>query len=130
MGDFAAEHKDIKQFAMVVPNAVEILSDKLPAFAPAADQGKYLDALGKDLEGQGDYIFGHARCPGKEQREKTVLQDRSPTGPTEAAYLAFLEAGRRWAIKGQRLKFEALPVTGEFQGTLSAKSGFRYQGKG
>ena len=53
MGDFAKRYGEVKQYAMIVPNAVEILSDKLPAFAPAADQGRYLDTLGKELEEQG-----------------------------------------------------------------------------
>ena len=124
MGDFAAEHKDIKQYAMVVPNAVEILSDKLPAFAPAADQGKYLDALGKDLEGQG-ITFLDMRGVLEKNREKKLYYRTDHHWTTEAAYLAFLEAGETMGYKGTEVKFEALPVTGEFQGTLSAKSGFR-----
>ena len=92
MGDFAAEHKDIKQYAMVVPNAVEILSDKLPAFAPAADQGKYLDALGKNLEGQG-ITFLDMRGVLEKNREKKLYYRTDHHWTTEAAYLAFLEAG-------------------------------------
>ncbi|MFQ7551096.1 MAG: hypothetical protein ACLRMZ_13245 [Blautia marasmi] len=94
MGDFAAEHKDIKQYAMVVPNAVEILSDKLPAFAPAADQGKYLDALGKDLEGQG-ITFLDMRGVLEKNREKNCITEQTTTGPRKLRTWRFWRPGRR-----------------------------------
>ena len=37
MTDFAARHSDLPQYALIAPNAVNILSDKLPALAAATD---------------------------------------------------------------------------------------------
>ena len=33
MTDFAQKHSDLKQYALIAPNSVNILSDRLPAFA-------------------------------------------------------------------------------------------------
>ena len=38
MTDFAQKHSDLKQYALIAPNSVNILSDRLPAFAPVQDQ--------------------------------------------------------------------------------------------
>ena len=124
MGDFAERHKDIKQYAMVVPNAVEILSDKLPAFAPGADQGEYLDELGTTLEKQG-ISFLDMRSVLEKNRDKKLYYKTDHHWTTEAAYLAFLEAGKTMGYQGTQTEYSVLPVTGRFQGTLSAKSGFR-----
>ena len=124
MGDFAKRYGEVKQYAMIVPNAVEILSDKLPAFAPAADQGRYLDALGKELEKQGITVLD-MRGVLKKNRDKKLYYKTDHHWTTEAAYLAFLEAGKTMGYNGSEITFDALPVTGGFQGTLSAKSGFR-----
>lgn len=124
MGDFSDRHKEVKQYAMVVPNAAEILSDKLPAFTPAADQSTYLDALGKELEKQGITVLD-MRSVLHKNRDKKLYYKTDHHWTTEAAYLAFLEAGKSMEYKGSDIKFDALPVTGGFRGTLSAKSGFR-----
>lgn len=124
MGDFAKRYGEVKQYAMIVPNAVEILSDKLPAFAPAADQGRYLDTLGKELEKQGITVLD-MRGVLKKNRDKKLYYKTDHHWTTEAAYLAFLEAGKTMGYNGSEITFDALPVTGGFQGTLSAKSGFR-----
>ena len=124
IGDFAKRYGEVKQYAMIVPNAVEILSDKLPAFAPAADQGRYLDTLGKELEKQGITVLD-MRGVLKKNRDKKLYYKTDHHWTTEAAYLAFLEAGKTMGYNGSEITFDALPVTGGFQGTLSAKSGFR-----
>lgn len=53
MTDFAARHSDLPQYALIAPNAVNILSDKLPALAAATDQNPYLDATAAALEKAG-----------------------------------------------------------------------------
>ena len=124
MGDFAKRYGEVKQYAMIVPNAVEILSDKLPAFAPAADQGEYLDELGTTLEKQG-ISFLDMRSVLEKNRDKKLYYKTDHHWTTEAAYLAFLEAGKTMGYQGTQTEYSVLPVTGRFQGTLSAKSGFR-----
>ena len=123
MGDFAERHKDIKQYAMVVPNAVEILSDKLPAFAPGADQGEYLDELGTTLEKQGISFLDRAVF-WKRTGIKAFTTRPIITGPQKRHIWHFWRLGRPWG-SGTQTEYSVLPVTGRFQGTLSAKSGFR-----
>lgn len=44
MTNFASRHSDLKQYALIAPNSVNILKSKLPAFAPVQDQNPWLDA--------------------------------------------------------------------------------------
>ena len=43
MTNFASRHSDLKQYALIAPNSVNILKSKLPAFAPVQDQNPWLD---------------------------------------------------------------------------------------
>ena len=53
MTDFAQKHSDLKQYALIAPNSVNILSDRLPAFAPVQDQNSWLDSLSASLTDAG-----------------------------------------------------------------------------
>lgn len=56
INDFAKKHKDINQYMFIAPNAVSILDDKLPTYAPVLDQKKYLDDLNKSLDKKINFI--------------------------------------------------------------------------
>ena len=53
MTDFAQRHSELKQYALIAPNSVNILKDKLPAFAPVTDQNLWLDDLKDSLTAAG-----------------------------------------------------------------------------
>ena len=61
----------------------------------------------------------------EKNRDKKLYYKTDHHWTTEAAYLAFLEAGKTMGYQGTQTEYSVLPVTGRFQGTLSAKSGFR-----
>ena len=53
MTSFAQEHSDLKQYALIAPNSVNILKSNLPAFAPADDQNPWIDKLKDSLTSAG-----------------------------------------------------------------------------
>ena len=63
MTDFAQKHSDLKQYALIAPNSVNILSDRLPAFAPVQDQNSWLDSLSASLTDAGVTFIAYLRQP-------------------------------------------------------------------
>lgn len=124
MTAFAANHPDLKQYALIAPNAVNILKDKLPAAAPVKDQNPYLDALGDSLRTSG-VSFIDVRDTLTRHKEDGIYYHTDHHWTTQGAYFAFLEAARTMGIDSGSIPYEKLLVSADFQGTLSAKSGFR-----
>lgn len=124
MESFAQKHPELKQYAMIIPNAVNILSQKLPAFAPAGDQNPYLDKLGERLSAQGVTVLD-MRNMLSENKDKKLYYQTDHHWTTQAAYLSFMEAGKTMGYEDDIITFTPYPVTDKFRGTLSAKSGFR-----
>lgn len=121
---FAQRHPDLNQYALIAPNAVNILSDKLPAFAPAQDQNPYLDALKDSLEPAG-VTFIDVRDTLSTHKEEGIYYRTDHHWTTLGTYYAYLKASDSMGINTGEVSFEQAPVTKSFQGTLSAKSGFR-----
>ena len=108
---------------MVVPNAVDILRDKLPAFASPYDEGEYLAKLAEALP-EGTWFD-----------TRTILQARAAAGDelyyrtdhhwkTAAAFCVYQE----WAKKQgftvpSEDDFEIETVTEDFEGTIQSKLG-------
>lgn len=124
MVSFAQKHPELKQYALIAPNAVNILHDKLPAAAPARNQNPYLDALKDSLQASG-ITFIDVRDTLTRHKEEDIYFRTDHHWTTQGAYLAFLEASMAMGIDSGSIPYEKLVVSRDFQGTLSAKSGFR-----
>lgn len=124
MTDFAQSHSNIKQYALIAPNAVNILEEKLPFAAPAADQNLYIDAL-RDTLNEAGVTFIDVRDTLSEHRDEGIYYHTDHHWTTQGAWFAFMEAAKVMGIDASSPKYEPVPVSESFQGTLSAKSGFR-----
>ena len=124
MADFAARHSELPQYALIAPNAVNILSDKLPALAAATDQNPYLDATASALEKAG-VTFVDVRDTLSQHKEDNIYYHTDPHWTTQGAYFAYLQLAKVLGINSSSISYDKLPVSTSFQGTLSAKSGFR-----
>ena len=80
MTDFAARHSDLPQYALIAPNAVNILSDKLPALAAATDQNPYLDATAAALEKAGVTFVDVRDTPFPSTRMTEFITTQTITG--------------------------------------------------
>lgn len=124
MADFAARHSELPQYALIAPNAVNILSDKLPALAAATDQNPYLDATASALEKAG-VTFVDVRDTLSQHKEDNIYYHTDHHWTTQGAYFAYLQLAKVLGINSSSISYDKLPVSKSFQGTLSAKSGFR-----
>ena len=125
MSEFSARHPDLKKYALIAPNAVNILSNKLPAFAPALDQNPYLDNLKQALE-SADTTFIDVRDTLSDHKGEEQLYYRTDHHwTTTGAYYSYLKAADTMGLNTGEFSYEKLPASMVFQGTLSAKSGFR-----
>lgn len=124
MTAFAARHPELRQYALIAPNAVSILEDKLPAFTPAQSQNPYLDASRDALEKSG-VSFIDVRDILSQHKEENIYYHTDHHWTTQGAYFAYLEAAKTMNLDSASVSYEKLPVSYSFQGTLSAKSGFR-----
>ena len=124
MTTFAQKHSDLKQYALIAPNSVNILSDKLPAFAPVQNQNSWLNNLADSLT-QAGVTFIDVRNTFKDHKMEDLYYHTDHHWTTQGAYYAYLQAAEKMGIDTSSDTYDKAPVTRTFQGTLSAKSGFR-----
>ena len=124
MTSFAQEHSDLKQYALIAPNSVNILKSNLPAFAPADDQNPWIDKLKDSLTSAG-VTFIDIRDTFTDHKAEDLYYHTDHHWTTLGAYYAYLQAAAAMGIDSSSDSYDKAPVSQTFKGTLSAKSGFR-----
>ena len=124
MTSFAQEHSDLKQYALIAPNSVNILKSNLPAFAPADDQNPWIDKLKDSLTSAG-VTFIDIRDTFTDHKAEDLYYHTDHHWTTLGAYYAYLQAAAAMGIGTSSDSYDKAPVSQTFKGTLSAKSGFR-----
>lgn len=124
MTAFAQKHSDLKQYALIAPNSVNILKSKLPAFAPADDQNPWIDNLKDSLTSAG-VTFIDIRDTFTDHKTEDLYYHTDHHWTTLGAYYAYLQAATVMGIDTSSDSYDKAPVSQTFKGTLSAKSGFR-----
>ena len=124
MTSFAQEHSDLKQYALIAPNSVNILKSNLPAFAPADDQNPWIDNLKDSLTSAG-VAFIDIRDTFTDHKTEDLYYHTDHHWTTLGAYYAYLQAAAAMGIDTSSDSYDKAPVSQTFKGTLSAKSGFR-----
>lgn len=123
--DFLNRHGDLPRYVMIVPTAADVLSEKLPALAPAGDEDGYLDRLAGDLNATGAR-FIDLRPAFEAAKANTQLYYRTDHHWTsDAAHLAYDALCDAAGLSGAGQSCERRLLSNRFQGTLSATSGFR-----
>ena len=119
---FAAEHTDVAMSVMLVPTKIEILKDKLPAFAPVASEASYLAEFYKLLATKINKID---LIPKFTQLKDSYLYFRSDHHWTQTG--AFVAQGEYLtSLKLQprtESEYSIRTIAQDFRGTLASKSG-------
>ncbi|MBQ9065577.1 MAG: hypothetical protein IJ123_09035 [Blautia sp.] len=122
--NFSARHSDLHQSMMIIPNAVNITSFRLPAGAQVTDQNPYIDRVKSSVKENGvsfidvrDSLSGHSN--------EKIYYKTDHHWTTLGAYYTYLAAADSLSLDTSILTYDQLPVSLSFQGTLSARSGFR-----
>ncbi len=121
--DFTKEYPKLNHYIAIAPNAVSVLSDKLPKDAPVSDQNLYLDELEKELGS--DLKFIDLRKNLTAHKKEYIFYKTDHHWTTLGAWYGYQKIAKEMGLKnGLLTKYEVLDVTSAFQGTLSATSGY------
>lgn len=103
---------------MIVPTAVEVLSNKLPAFAQSFDQTGYIDYMKQNMDG----TFVDVRDTLKAHADEDIYYRTDHHWTTYGAYLAYKEWADSLAIDPyEQEDFDINLVADDFLGTIYSK---------
>ena len=120
---------DIRIYALIAPTAVSVLKDQLPANAypmVSGDEDAFMDQLFGDLQDLGiESIDVRPALQALKDSGTQVYYRTDHHWTTDAAYEAWKEFAAAAQLPADHVTYDRLAVTDQFQGTLSASSGFR-----
>lgn len=119
---FTKAYPDLPVSMLLVPDAANVLNDKLPAFAPVEDQTQLINQVKKDL---GDSVtWVDAVSVLDKHKSEKIYYKTDPHWTALGAFYTFQEAAKELDINEEFSSgFVAHPVTDSFNGTLASKSG-------
>ena len=118
---FAAAHPALQFDVMIVPNAISVLSDKLPENAPAGDQPGQMELISHTLSAQIDFLdVTEILC---QHADEGMYYHTDHHWTSLAAKYAFDAAAERLGIMEPVQEYKVYTVSDSFEGTLASKSG-------
>ena len=117
----AAQYGDGHLSVMVVPNAVDILRDKLPPFASPYDEEDYLQKIRSALPSG---VWVDTASALRQHKEEEIYYRTDHHWKTLGAFYAFREwAKERGIAEVQADDYSVSTVTDSFEGTVASKVG-------
>lgn len=113
---------------MLVPDAASVQREKLPAYAPVADQAEQLEEIRSYLEKKENPVTEIPLYEMlREHREESLYYRTDHHWTTLGARYAYQSAAGQMGLPGAENGEEKklYPVSDSFQGTLAARSGYR-----
>lgn len=108
---------------MIVPNAVEILRDKLPPFAPPSDEAEYLNRVAKALP---ENIWLDTAEILRTHEEEELYYKTDHHWKTLAAFYVYREWAKEQGFYVPELSdYRIETVTDSFEGTIQSKLGIQ-----
>ena len=121
--NFHEEYPDIPTYMMLVPNAANILSDKLPLLAVTEDQNAQFADIRQRLGDSITWIDSEKVL--KKHSDEKIYYHTDHHWTTLGAYYAYQNLADVMELDAsQAPKWKPYAVTKEFNGTLSASSGY------
>lgn len=119
MEAFASANPDVKTYVAIIPNAVTVLKDKLPAFAPVPDQAAQMQTV---AEGVPSATFLDVTEALLAHKDEYVFYRTDHHWTSLGARYAFEEMAAKMEITPAE-DYDVYPVSTTFSGTLASKSG-------
>ncbi len=123
LGSFKKAHPKLRMSFLLVPNAANILEDKLPAAVETADQDALMDDFFASLDATGIRTLDVRETFRKYKDEMQLYYHTDHHWTTDGAYLAYRAVASELGI-GQPKDFRSVVVKNDFTGTLASKTGF------
>ena len=124
---FSQKYSDIPVNMLLVPDAANILSDRLPFTATVADQSQYIAQVKKELGDSVQWI--DAVKPLTRHSDEKIYYKTDHHWTAKGAYYVFQEAARTLNLEEQETEYASYPITTDFNGSLASKSGCRLNEK-
>ena len=128
IGAFCRNQTGVKCYLMLVPDAASVQREKLPAYAPVADQAKQLEEIRSYLEKKENPVTEIPLYEMlREHREESLYYRTDHHWTTLGARYAYQSVAGQMGLPGAENGEEKklYPVSDSFQGTLAARSGYR-----
>ena len=128
IGAFCRNQTGVKCYLMLVPDAASVQREKLPAYAPVADQAEQLEEIRSYLEKKENPVTEIPLYEMlREHREESLYYRTDHHWTTLGARYAYQSAAGQMGLPGAENGAEKklYPVSDSFQGTLAARSGYR-----
>ena len=120
----AERYKDVNFNMMLVPDAANVLKDKLPVLADTADQNALFSRVKKQLSDSINWIDVNKTL--NEHKKEKIYYKTDHHWTSLGAFYAFKDAAPLMGIKDDvSSMFAPYPVSLDFNGTLAALSGCR-----
>ncbi|WP_303868299.1 DHHW family protein [Acetobacterium wieringae] len=122
LNTFVEKHPDLNHFFMLVPNAISVTDDKLPAYAPVLDQNTYIDSFTASLSQQLTILDPRPILNQNLDQQLYYKTDHHWT--TLGAWLSFQGVANAMGITPEPDAYAVYPVSHSFSGALASKSGY------
>ncbi len=120
---FSEDYPKIPMYMMLVPNAADILGDKLPQFAETENQSQIFESVQQSLERSVTWI--DAGKVMKEHKKEDIYYHTDSRWTTLGAYYAYQQLAESLQLDPEKsLEFQKYAVTNIFNGDLSSASGY------
>lgn len=119
-----AANSGLPVYTLIAPNASDILTDRLPRYAPLRDQDEDFELM-YSMMGEGvTNVDVRPALRGADEMGTQVYYRTDHHWTTRGAGCAFAQFAESAGLNAAAFNRTYLPVTDSFSGTLSAKSGF------
>ncbi len=120
---FSDKYKGMKQYMVIVPNAVSILENKLPSNAPVVSQKLYLDKLKKTIGKNVEFVDVFNSL--YEHKDEYIYYKTDHHWTTLGGYYTFLKLAENMKLEVKQNYYDLKIVENKFYGTLSSKVGIK-----
>lgn len=121
---FANQSRDVQMYMLLVPNAANIMRDRLPAFATVSDQSRMFAQVKRELGEEVEWLDA-AEALKKHAGEK-IYYKTDHHWTSLGAFYTFSQVAEQMKIKTDVSSgFVSYPISTTFNGMLAAKSGCR-----
>lgn len=119
---FVKKNHDVRIYMMLVPNAANVMTDRLPAFATVADQSRMLAQVKRELGEDLEWLDASEAL--KKHTDEKIYYKTDHHWTSLGAFYTFCSAAEQMNIKADvSSSFVSYPISTTFNGMLAAKSG-------
>lgn len=121
---FANRSRDVQMYMLLVPNAANIMSGRLPAFATVSDQSRMLAQVKRELGEDVEWLDAAEAL--KKHAGESIYYKTDHHWTSLGAFYTFSQVAEQMKIRADVSSgFVSYPVSTAFNGMLAAKSGCR-----